>query len=173
MRLCKITSLVPTGVSIDDLGVHLAGKGSHATVSSDSVNLSRDLRANSHLVCVDSVPEVNMPVWPFIKAPEPAPTIVRSPDKDDLAPILAELREMGKSVKDITAILATLRDLPAAHADARSPVPVGVPQEEPMFAPSRIDPGATDFNLKIQHSESEDTDFEASKDALRRLRRPG
>lgn len=181
----RITNLISSGVSIDDLRVFLPGKGSTATVLAATADGSADLKRNRHLVKVELVrTEKPMPVWPFIKqpqvaAPPPPPSVVEPMSSEELQAI----RESTLSIETMLRELLTRpspasADVVAAHVHAirqRGGIPDGLVKSDapdhPMFIQSRIVPEDTEAEINAVEDEVQKDDFDAGMDALRRARK--
>lgn len=177
----KIINLIASSVTLEDLRIHLPGKGSWAIVHAASADASKDLRDNRHLVkLVPFQTEAPMRVWPFIKAPPKA-----LPPKPAVSP--RELRELFQSVRGIETALQELllrpspapADVLAAHVHAikqRGGIPPGLPggpdpADDPMFIPSQIIPADMDADIQAHEGEVQKDDFQEGMDALRRVRK--
>ncbi len=186
----EITCSAPHSVSIEDIGVHLPGRGSKATVRADVLAASRDYaRCRPWVVVKPLFQEVRMPLWPFVKARAPAPNPAPT------APAEAGLSEIRDSVKRIEAFVESLVSRPspaapevvAAHVrniGAMPSVPAGLPgaprlpgpgaSSEPFFIPSKIAPDVSSSNIKVLEGEVEKQNMDEGVEALKKLRRgPG
>jgi len=194
-----ITCLSPSSVSVGDLGVHLAGRGSTATVLESTAVASRDLkdRVAARLVSVSRAPSLK--VWPVARParppqalaspPEPAPSSV--PVHDRPTPVVEARRPEPSEGSEVVKFLSEINDklgellrrpsapppeVVAAHVRAIATlpsVPDGLPgAPHPTFIPSTIlpsDPSAGQ-DIKVKHSESA-VGVDDSVSALKKLRK--
>ena len=178
----KITNLISSGVVLEDLKVHLPGKGSWIIVHAASADASEDLRKNRHLVKLEAIYiRKPMPVWPFIKSVPTKNTLPLGPIHDS--------QELGKLLSSVRGIEAALRelllrpspapaDVLAAHVHAirqRGGIPSGLPggsdpADDPIFIPSQIVPTDLDADIRSHEGEVKKDDFDEAADALRRVR---
>jgi hypothetical protein len=177
----KIINEACADVTVEDLRVHLPGRGSWSIVLAASLEASKDFGKVRHLVRLEPVrDERKMPVWPFIKAPEPEPARIPAPGKP------VELDELVRSVRGIEQALKELllrpspapADVVAAHVHAigqRGGIPAGLPgadpSDDPMFIPSKIVPDSAEADIQVREGEVRKDDFDAAAAALRRARK--
>lgn len=168
MRLCKITCLVPIGVRLEDLNVHLAGRGSTAIVSADSADKSSDLKSSRHMVRVEHLPEPTMPIWPFMKASPSVPVPPLQERNSGLSEQLEEIRKVQREIRDML-LNSSVQSIPTAAFQAevgRSSGP-----SDPIFIPSQIVPDVRDEQMKIRESEADKPGLEEDMEILKKLRR--
>lgn len=179
----RIVNQIASGVTLEDLRVHLPGKGSWAVVHAASADASKDLRENRHLVELKPFrTERSMPVWPFIKSPPTGKALLSKPSLNP-----QEMEKLLQSVQGIEAALQELLGRPspvpasvlAAHVHAirqRGGIPPGLPggpdpADDPMFIPSRIVPTGMEADIQAQEGEVRKDDFQEGADALREARK--
>jgi len=171
-------------VSVEDLGVHLSGKGSTATVLTASAMASSDLReriaARQVSISSPGLPATRM--WPLaervVLPPLPPPS---QPPPSSPPPASLEYLQVLKDINEKLGVLV-LRPSPppaevvAAHVRAvaqAGPVPQGLPgAPHPQFIPSTILPDGEGAGADIKVSRSDvPVDVGPSVSALRDLRR--
>jgi len=173
----KIINQTYADVMIEDLRIHLPGKGSWSYVFAASLEASKDFKKVCHFVKLEPVRiERQMPIWPFVKAP-------RAPDPEPPKKSV-ELKELIESVRRIERALQDLltrpspppADVVAAHVHAigQRGIPVGLPGaplDDPVFIPSKIIPDGADADIKIREGEVQKDDFDAAANALKKARK--
>lgn len=171
----KIINLITSSVSIDDIGVHLPGKGSYKIVNHDVFNSSKDFKLVKNLVKVEIVKESTVPFWPFIKSvPIPA-----SKTEQESKPVDTTQIELLKSVKKIEEVLNELLSRPsppppeiiAAHvAQIKPGSEVKIPSG-PMFIPSKIRPtDVKEIDVDISSKDIRKDDIDNNVDLLKSMR---
>jgi hypothetical protein len=183
-----IKCIISSSVSIDDLGVHLAGAGSVATVFSASASASKDLKLalSNKWVVLQQLGE-DVKIWPlsgFKESPKIQPTSPENP-ASGFAQILCDINNnlkelLGRPTSPAPEVLAAhVRSLASMPM-----IPAGLPgggslpgtgssqgnNSHPQFIPSQIIP---DVNVDDIHvtEETSNRGIDASVNALRKARR--
>jgi len=168
MKLCRLTNLTSIDLSIEDLGVHLPGRGSQAVVNADSATASKNLKEMVKLVRVENIPESRpMPIWPFIKD-SPVQSLSASNPVENTE-FSRRLDEINQSQKEILLLLRHMNIQPKVTTpDYSASIDSG--SSDPMFIPDRIMPTTQEIRMKVRESEVDKSDMDSSKKVLRRLR---
>lgn len=186
-ELVVVRSLVPYALRLEDIGVHLAGRGSTAAVlkatADSSSDLARERRAGH--VSVSAIPGASlspvrpkMPTWPFMRPPPPPP-LPPPPESGAVLEVLGRID--GKLGELLRRPVAPPPEVVAAHLKAVSAVPgipAGLPGGGPLpgpagelqFIPSTILPESADVDIRVR-KESVSADVDSASDALREMRR--
>lgn len=190
MMLWRVTNLLSTSVSIEDLGITLQARGGEdgsTSISDEAKNSSRSLALLQNAKWVSVVPHNSspkMPMWPISKPPPPpaTPTVTAAVPPPPAVPVIAPpvmpmdpmmLETIRRLESTIAELASVIRSAPAAVATPPAGIPaVSIPRsEDPQFIPSNIVP--TDVNVEI-HARPEETsvpDFEQSASSLKNMRR--
>ena len=201
MMAWRVSNLLNTSLSVEDLGITLQARGgtdSSVTISDESRYSSKSLRnlesAKWVSVTLLNVGAPKMPAWPFSKpsippsAPNPAP--INSPS-GALPPIPAirpappdpAMFEVIKKLEStIAELAAAIRSTPppSFHPSTTTmwPPPDGAmnpfpttPSGEAVFMPSSILPKDAKAEIKVQVEEASADDVSDAADALKKMRR--
>ena len=172
MKLCRLTCLISAGVVVEDLGVHLAGRGSFREVPAESAQRSKDLKNMQGMVRVEFLPEPRpMPLWPFIKNSPALPPVAVQPVPENVS---HRLEEIDRTQREILALLRS-GGVPGGVSTQGPVVPASAPLQiapaDPMFIPSQILPNVQETRMKVSEGEVQKTDIASSAEALRRLKK--
>lgn len=169
MRLCRLTCLVHAGVSIEDISVHLPGKGSSVIVNSDAAIHSKDLASRIRMVRVEHLPQqAPMPIWPFVKAPIPKePVALPSSSREDFDVLLRRMETVSKDVKSLFDVISSIPGRANPSTESLPGLPM---QSDPMFIPEHIVPPSIEVRMKVSEEEISKDDFESSHEALKKMR---
>lgn len=184
-----IKCIIPSSVSIDDLGVHLAGIGSTSIVFTASASASKDLKnaLRNKWVVLQQLGE-DVKIWPlsgFKETPKVLPTPLESPDSN----IVRLLGDINNNLKELLERPApSAPEVLAAHVRSLSSMPVipsgllgGGPlpgtgynqsgvSSHPQFIPSQIIPDVDVDDIHVTE-ETSDRGIDASVDALKKARK--
>lgn len=170
MDRTKVTSLVNFGLTAEDAGVRLSGKGDFCHVLSDTAKASEQLTGFQARGWVRLDP-VRSPVavWPFVRPadrPPPAAAIIPPP-----APPSQEIVSIRQEIARMVSLLETIASRPSGQAgpaasEAVAPI---VSYETPVFIPSKVVPDAN-ADIKISEPTIHDKDVSAGVDALKKTR---
>jgi|WetSurMetagenome_2_1015567.scaffolds.fasta_scaffold155382_1 hypothetical protein len=183
-----IKCIISSSVSIDDLGVHLAGIGSTSIVFAASASASKDLKnaIRNKWVVLQQLGE-DVKIWPlsgFRETPKVPPT----PSENHDSSMIRLLGDINNNLKELLERpIPPAPEVLAAHVRSLSSMPVvppglpgggslpGIgssnsPISHPQFIPSQLVP---DVNVDDIHvtEETSDRGIDASVDALRKARR--
>lgn len=191
MMLWRVTNLLSTSVSIEDLGITLQARGGEdgsTSITDEAKKSSRSLALLQNAKWVSVTPHnasPRMPMWPISKPPPPpaasAPIVVPPPPA---APVIAPpvmpvdpmmLETIRRLESTIAELAMAIRSAPAAVPNSSSEASVvpGSKPSDPQFIPSNIVP--TDVNVEI-NAKPEATaapDFDQSASALKNFRKRG
>lgn len=190
--LWRVTNLLSTSVSIEDLGITLQARGgedSSATISDESRNASRSLKNLVGARWVQLSPyssgSQKMPAWPFSKPasptpeppPEPTPAI-RPPPVAAPDPVMLET--MRKLEATLAELAAAMRHNPTMHIPASTTAlftpsvftPSSPAAPEPVFIPETIVPKDAKSEIHVKKDEVSSDSLESSASALKKLRKP-
>lgn len=181
MGLVKVVNVSTMSVSVPDILVYLAGRGSEMTVSSDVIASSKDLSNVRHLVrLIPVVTEKKMPVWPFHKprAPEPVGSVVSpSPVASSSAPV-APVHAVTDAnptllseIRDLLKVLVHQGSVVSPGAIQRALPEVTRRSDAPMFIPESIMPKDVEAKINLNSSDVQKPDFDSAKSALAKARK--
>ena len=183
-----IKCIISSSISIDDLGVHLAGIGSTSIVFTASASASKDLKnaIRNKWVVLQQLGE-DVKIWPLSGFKEtPKTPVVPSENQD--SSIIRLLGNINDNLKELLGRpIPPAPEVLAAHVrslSSMSVIPPGLPGggslpgtgsnqsagSHPQFIPSQIIP---DVNVDDIHvtEETSDRGIDASVNALRKARR--
>jgi hypothetical protein len=183
-----IKCIIPSSVSIGDLGVHLAGAGSVVTVFSASASASKDLKIalSNKWVVLQQLGE-DVKIWPLSGFKEP-PKVHPTPPENPISGLSQILCDINNNLKELLGRpTSPAPEVLAAHVRSLASMPVvpagllgggslpGIGSHQnigshPQFIPSQIIP---DVNIDDIHvtEETSDRGIDASVNALRKARR--
>jgi hypothetical protein len=184
-----IKCIISSSVSIDDLGVHLAGIGSTSIVFTASASASKDLKnaIRNKWVVLQQLGE-DVKIWPLSGFKE-TPKVLPAPSENHDSSIIRLLGDINNNLKELLERPAPpAPEVLAAHVRGLSSMPAippGLPgggslpgigfnqsgvSSPPQFIPSQIIP---DVNIDDIHvtEETSDRGIDASVDALKKARR--
>ena len=184
-----IKCIISSSVSIDDLGVHLAGVGSTSTVFTASASASKDLKnaIRNKWVVLQQLGE-DVKIWPLSGFKETSKTPIILSESHQDSSIIRLLGNINDNLKELLGRpISPAPEVLAAHVRSLSSMPVippGLPgggslpgtgssqgtSSHPQFIPSQIIP---DVNIDDIHvtEETSNRGIDASVDALRKARR--
>ncbi len=171
VKLCKITNLISSSVSIQDIGVYLPGKGSTKIIDYELSIKSKDLK-NNKLVKIEyfNVRKIE-PKYEtkslFSKnehANDNKTSIEQEINKEDL-------RLINENIKEIKSMLLNLHN--QQHDEKindKQAINVDKPEvdNELLFIPSKITPDNIESNMKTDEQHIDD-DFSITKEKLKKL----
>ncbi len=183
----EVTNLLPTSLTIEDIGVNLqpaGGTQSSKVLSEHTYKASRHIRSCEQRKWVKVVVRRAfvprpIPVWPFSKAPPaPAPPPPPStpaasrPSRSEvvLAGLIQKLEILINRVQSAPTSSPAPQQTLLAPARARLAEDVSV-AADPLFIPSSIVPTTAEVRIRVDESTTEKGDFESGTDALRKLRK--
>ncbi len=191
MQRVRITNISSMSISIEDMGILLAGKGSSAEASADSANRSQSLMRVSQHVRVTSIPDPtlrpkivspsshvssnkDMPLWPFNKpsVSPPPPSEPKSADSHVLTQMRDLLQELvSKQPSSLPPAIPQpqptprFEDLPPPSGPSRI-----LANDIPIYVPGKIVPDVTDESIHPEETSRDKPNFNESKAALKRLK---
>lgn len=173
MDRVRVTNLMSFGVSAEDAGVHLPGKGDFCEVLTATADASKQLGElrSKRWVRVDPLPRP-VRIWPFavpVAVPVPLPEpVLPAPIP---GPAAAEIASMRQEVARMTSLLEALISRPATAAPVTGIVVPAAPTEQaPIFIPTRVIPDAK-VDIKIAEPVVQDKDVSSGAEALKNLRK--
>ncbi len=185
----EVTNLLPTSLTIEDIGVNLqpaGGSSSTRVLSEHTYKSSTHIRSCEQrkwvkVVIRKSFDPKPIPVWPFSKAPAPAqsppPIVVSAPSHSEtvLMGLIHKLEGLVNRAQTVAVAPA------AAPVSSQAPMVDSTPTlrvvekvieaPEPMFIPSRIVPQNAEVRIRVDESSKDDDEFASGADALRSLRK--
>ena len=173
MTIYRVTNLLNTSLSIEDLGIILAAGGStnisadaHAR-SEDLRRLQRYVRVDPIYICTSATPRRADPIFPPPSSiPSPVP-----PPSNDISALNAKIDSLVSMVQRLTG---AVENIPAPAVVPFRPGmehahEISVRGSDPMFIPSSIVPDGTEAHIKPHESEVS-KDVSQARDALKKVR---
>jgi hypothetical protein len=197
MMMCRISNTTSMSIVIEDIGVRLqpsGGTGSSATVHSDMVARSSDLKRHAQWLKIEEFDVVpappaplpvlapQIPTLPRKNPPTPASSVSASPafisnqEKD------SELERLRKVVDDMRArqeeLFSFLRSsvqasisVPAVRT-RETPIRVSSPDfsEDPIMLPGKVMPESVEVSVQTREDEQSSEGFNSTLAALKKAK---
>jgi hypothetical protein len=175
MMLYKITNILNTSLTIEDLGLMLSA-GESRRISADAYSKSEDIRRHSRFIKVDAIYAAGN--GSIIGTGLEKPIVTAPIQKSNLSSVVisdSDPAKLEKKLDDIYAMLSTLMNQKTTVVVQQvqskiDPVQQIQTLKEPIFIPSLIVPTNVEFSTQAveQHIQKDISD---SKDALKKLRK--
>lgn len=184
----RITNLLSTSLTIEDLGITLQSRGGQdgtCIISSDSYERSLNLKdllnrkfisAQIHLIITSPSPQIQ----------KPPPVFPIPPTLTDVTSLQDEIRAMNSRFDEVLSVLRTSQAQAQAHAESQSNIPryVQIPADmrghvhdqvsqssDPIFIPSSIVPKDANVHINSSEEKSSVAGFDDSLAALKAARK--
>lgn len=189
MMLWRVTNLLSTSVSIEDLGITLQARGGEdgsTSITDEAKRSSRSLSLlqNAKWVSVvlhNSSPK--MPMWPISKPPPPPavfPSVavapppalpVIAPPVMPVDPVMLEtIRRLESTIAELASVIRSVPTSVAVSVPG-NPIVASIPNADPQFIPNNIVPTDVNVEINAKSKETEAPDFDQSASTLKGMRR--
>lgn len=169
MMIHKITNILNTSITIEDLGLRLSA-GESRNITAEAYSKSEDIKKNARFIRVDAIYAASLGTTGNSNSEKPIVTIPIQ--KNESIPVVVnDTAHLEKKLDDIYSMLSTLTNQKSQSIQSTQVVTGSFGTiKDPMFIPSSIVP--VDVEVSTKASEQQvDKDIDDSKNSLRKLRK--